>query len=97
VPGAHEPAPGFDRKVRASLGEQIVERLGVELVEVAPRSPAVVDVADDRPVARAPCVGKLLGVAGGSTRAKRVRDPRAPVDQRPEDVEDERADGRASR
>ena len=52
----------------------------------------LVDLLEDRPVAGAPRVGQLLRVTRHAARAERRRDPRAPVDQRAKDVEDERAD-----
>ena len=94
---SHELAALLERQRDAVLGEQVVERHEVQRVEVAPTARAVVDLGEDRRVAGAPAVGQLLGVAGDAARAERAGDSRAPVDQRAEDVEDERADGHRRR
>ena len=72
--------------------EDVVEGHMVELIEVAPRPRPVVDLAEDGRVSRAPLVGQLLRIAVRAARAKRLRDPRAPVHKGPEDVEDQRLD-----
>ena len=64
----------------------------VQVVEVAPRARALVDLGEDRPIARTPRVGQLVGIARHPARPERVGDSRAPVDEGPEDVEGQRPD-----
>jgi hypothetical protein len=75
VPCLHQPISLVDRRVHATLSKQIAKRDPVKIVEVAPRPRALVDLGEDRPVAGAPSVGELLGVAVDPARAKRIGDP----------------------
>jgi len=64
----------------------------MQVVEAAPRARAVVDLGEDRPIAGAPRVRQLVGIARHPARPERVGDARAPVDEGSEDVEGHRAD-----
>jgi hypothetical protein len=91
MPRRHQPLARVRPQLQPALRQQRAERHVVQLVEVAPGPGALVDLRENRDVARAPVVGELGWIAGHAAVGERRRDRRAPVDQRPEHVEDERA------
>jgi hypothetical protein len=97
VPRSHKPASLLDWNVHAPLGQKIVQRHKVKIVEVAPRLRTLVDLGENRPVPRAPGVSEFLRIARDPAGTKRLRDPGAPVHEGPEDVEGERSDGHRAR
>jgi hypothetical protein len=93
VPRAHEPVTLLQGKVDSSLGEQILQRHKVKLIEVAPWPRAVIDLYEDGPIPGASGVGEFLRLARHVRRAKRVHDPRTPIHKCSEYVKDKRAHG----
>ncbi len=100
VPTPHDPGAivrrerALDREARGEL----LERCGVQLVEIAPRERARSNARHRRPIGRAPRVDERGPIARdaalGAERGQVANDTRAPVHERPEHVEEERANAR---
>src|SRR5262245_26768899 len=97
VPGAIEVIDlGLRKTLDAELGQELVEALPVEVVELGPRPAAATHLVHRRLVEPAPRVGELGPVEAEPLRlAERLAFPdeaQPPVDHRAEDVERERLD-----
>jgi hypothetical protein len=82
----HEPDPGVLVRVDRQLGEQLVERLAVQRVEVGPRTLAGAHPVHRREVLLPPPLRELARVDTGQEVGDLLGHPRVPVDGRPEDV-----------